>query len=56
LGRIEIGTELVVEAGDRRTLLEELIFEPALGAALVPVSLVAVERGAALVTGHGRRQ
>src|SRR6266446_3850523 len=55
LGRVEIGTELVVEERDRRTLLEELILEPALGIARVPLSLVAVERGAALVTGHVAR-
>jgi hypothetical protein len=52
VGRSEIGTELVVEVRDCRALLEELILEPALGIARVPVSLVAVERGAALVTGH----
>ncbi len=55
LSRGEIGIELVVEMRDRRTLLEELILEPALGIARVPVSLVAVERGAALVTGHVAR-
>src|SRR5207249_10233686 len=55
LGRGEIGTELVVEMRDHRTLLEELILEPALGIARMAVSLVAVQRGAALVTGHVSR-
>ena len=52
LDGVEIGTEFVVEVGNRRTLLEELILEPALGIARVPISLVALEGGAALVTGH----
>ncbi len=55
LWRDEIGTQLFVEVRDRRTLLEELILEPALGIARVPVSLMALERGAAFVTGHVAR-
>ena len=55
LSRGEIGIELVVEMRDRRTLLEELILEQALRISRVLVSLVAVERGAALVTGHVAR-
>jgi hypothetical protein len=53
--RGEIRSELVVEVRDRRALLEELILEPALGIAAVPVSLVALERGTAFVTGHVAR-
>jgi predicted ester cyclase len=52
VGRAEKCTELVVEVRDCRLLLEELILEPALGIAGVSGSLVKVERGAALVTGH----
>ena len=55
LVRGEIRTEIVVEARDRRVVLEELILEPALGIARVLVSLGAIERGAALVTGHVTR-
>jgi hypothetical protein len=55
LGGVEVGAELVVEVRDRRTLLEELILDSALGIAGVPLSLVVVERGAALVAGHVAR-
>src|ERR1700674_4173701 len=55
LGGVEVGAELVVEVGERCALLEELIVEPALGVAGVGVSLVVVERGAALVAGHVAR-
>jgi hypothetical protein len=48
----EVGTKFVIEVRDRRALLEELIVEPAVGVAGVPVSLVALERGAAFVTRH----
>ena len=55
VGGVEVGAELVVEAGDLGALLEDLVVEAELGIADVPVSLVALERGAALVTGHVAR-
>ena len=55
LWRDEIGTELVVELRDRGALPEELIVEPTLGIACVSVSLVAFERGSAILTGHVTR-
>ena len=55
LGRDEKGAELVVELGDRGPLLEELILEPAIGIAQVLLSLTAIERGAAFLTGHVAR-
>jgi len=55
VGGVEVGAELVVELGDIGALLEDLVVESAVGIADVPVSLVALERGAALVTGHVAR-
>jgi hypothetical protein len=53
--RGEIGAELVVELRDRRTLLEDLILDPAVGIAHVPVSFAAIERSSAFLTRHVAR-
>lgn len=52
LGGGEERVEVVVEVGDRFALLEDLVVESAFGFAGVFVALVAIERGAAVFTGH----